>query len=200
MLTQPWAECCYPKLGQIEKIHGRGDSLISELLLGPYTPNCFEVSETHRNISRLFGTCWLTHGKSDSTQNWAELRKIYAGMQRSVSQLPFGLNTPNVFGGPETHRNISTSLGRCWPTHGQSDSIQTLGQVEQTHGGGRRSIFHLLLGPPAPIYLEVPERHWNISRSLGRCWHTCRQSAIAQNLAEFSKYMGEWGGQYLSFY
>ena len=149
-----------PKTGPNWENTWERDSLISELLLGPYTPNCFEVSETHRNISRLFGTCWLTHGKSDSTQNWAELRKIYAGMQRSVSQLPFGLNTPNVFGGPETHRNISTSLGRCWPTHGQSDSIQTLGQVEQTHGGGRRSIFSSSIRGPLHQFI------WRFLRTL----------------------------------
>ena len=54
--------------------------------------------------------------------------------------------------------------------------------------GRGRSISQLLLGPHAPnTFLEVPETHRSISRSLGRCWHTCWQSASPQNWAKLSK-------------
>ena len=46
----PMGRVLVPKLGQVEKIHGGMWRSISQLLLGPYTPNVLEVAETHRHI------------------------------------------------------------------------------------------------------------------------------------------------------
>ena len=129
-----------------------------------------------------------------------KVEKIHGGERRAISQLLLGPHAAIVLEVQQTHRNIYRSLGRCWHTCGQTTGTQKPCQVEKIHGGGKRSISQLLLEPHAPNFLEVPETHRNISRPFGRCWCIHEQSTSTQNWAKFSKYLGEWGGQYLSFY
>ena len=109
------------------------------------------------------------------------------GSRGSISQLLLGPHAPifwrflrhirtllDYLGGVETH------VGRV-PVPKNWDKLSK-------YIGEWRSISQLLLGPHAPnTFLEVPETHRSISRSLGRCWHTCWQSASPQNWAKLSK-------------
>ena len=88
--------------------------------------------------------------------------------------------------------NVDTTVGRV--------PVPKLGHVEQMHRGVGSSISQLLLGPHAPNFLEVPKTHGNISRLLGSVDTSMSGAPVPKNWAKLSKYMGEWGGQHLSFY
>ena len=91
----------------------------------------------------------------------------------------------------ETQVNMFRPLGRCWHMHGQSVSAQYWDKLRKYMGEMGVNISASVMAPCTKCYFEVPEIHRNISRPLGRCWHTCRQSASTQNWAKLSKYMGE---------
>ena len=62
------------------------------------------------------------------------------------------------------------------------------------------SCVHFSLCLHVPNFLEVPETHRNITRPPGRCCTPAGRVPVPTNQAKLSKYMGEVGGQYLSFY
>ena len=75
------------------------------------------------------------------------------------------------------------------------------GQVKQIHGGVGRSVSQLLLGPPAPNFLwRFLEHIGTFVDHLGGVDPTMGRVPVPKNQAKLSKYMEEWGGQYLSFY
>ena len=63
---------------------------------------------------------------------------------------------------------------------------------ENTWGNAEVSISASVMAPYTK-FLEVPEAHRNISRPLGRCWHTCGQSASAKNLGWVQQIYGGVG-------
>ena len=85
--------------------------------------------------------------------------------------------------------------------HRWSTSAQKLGQVEQIYGGAGNSISQLLLGPHAPNTIWRFLQHTaTFLDHLGGVDTPAGRVLLPENWAELSKYMGEWGGQYISFY
>ena len=82
---------------------------------------------------------------------------------------------------------VNTSMGRAAPPKTRPNWANTLGSMEV-------NISTSIKAPCTKYFLEVPETHRIISRSLGRCWHTCRQSASALNWAGLSKYLSFYEG------
>ena len=75
------------------------------------------------------------------------------------------------------------------------------GQVEQIHGGGEVCISASIRAPCTKFCFQVPETHRNISDHLGGVdTPAARGVLVHKNQAKLSKYMGEQGGQYPSFY
>ena len=250
VLTHLWAECWCPKCVQVEQIHGQGGcqylsfyyGLMHQILLGGFL----------RHIGTLLDSLGGVDTPMDrlpAPKNLAEL-SIYMGeWGGQYLSFYYGPIHQLFWEVPETHRNISRPLGRCWHTHGQRAGSQQIVQVEQIDGGGEvnisasvrahapiifwRFLTHIETfldhsggvytsegRVPAPktglhwgntwesgevnisasvmasctkIVLEAPETQRNISRPLGRCWHTHGQSANTQNFAELRKYMGGVG-------
>ena len=127
--------------------------------------------------------------------------QIHGGVGRSICQLLLGLHTPNVLKMFLKHkgtlldylRGVDTPMDRVpAPKTGMSWA--------NTWGSGEVNISVAIRALYTKFFWEVSERHRDISRPLRRCWHTHGQSASAQHMSKLSKYMGEWGGQYVSFY
>ena len=74
--------------------------------------NFLEVPETHRNISRPFGSIYTPMGRVPAPKNQAKLSN-YMGEGRSISQLLLGPHAPTFLEVSETHRNTSTPPTGC---------------------------------------------------------------------------------------
>ena len=148
-----------------------------------------EVPKTHRSICRPLGMCAGTVPVPKTGLNWAS---ISASIKAQCNKYFLEVL--------ETYRNISISLERCWHTCGQSGRTQNWPKLSKYIEEEEVNISASIRAPCTKYFLEVPETHRNISRSLGRCWHTFGQSASTQNWVDLSKCMWECGGQYPSFY
>ena len=122
--------------GQVEQIHGVAERSISQLLLGPHAPNifCRFLRHTETFLDHLGGVdtpagrVWAPKTGLRWANTWGRGRSNTSASIRAPC-------TKYFLEVPDTHRNISRLLERCWITCWQSASAQKPGQVDQIHGG-----------------------------------------------------------------
>ena len=179
---------------------GSGEVNISASIGATCTKHFLEVPESHRNIFRPLGAVDTPVGRALAPQKPGQVEQIYGGMRRSISQLLLGHHAPNVLW--RFLRHIETFLdyvgGVDTPT-GRVPVTKAGPNWANTFGVGR-SISQLLLGPHAPIFLEVPETHRNISDHLGDVDTPMGRALAPRKPGHVEQIHGGGGGQYLSFY
>ena len=73
------------KLGQVEQIHWGGEVSILASIRAPCTEFCFQVPETHRNISDHFGGVDTPVGRMLVPKNQANMRKYMGSGEVDIS-------------------------------------------------------------------------------------------------------------------
>ena len=148
MFAHPQAEYQCPYLGQVEQIHGGGES-ISQHLLGPHAPNFWRfLRHIGTLLDYLGGVCTPT-GRVSVSISWPGQANTWGsgGVNISASiRAPCPKLLWRFVRHIGTFQTTWEVLAHPWEEH----QCPNLGQVEIIHVGVGKSISQHLLGPHAP--------------------------------------------------